>query len=135
TSEYEAWRKPGETIAWLTERDEPRYAFDPASISANFTPFDRDVGADDVEDRIIAPVPDKSQGLKLVFIRDTYAKAVAGLRDSGTVVAIGYSFNPHDRGSYQTLLDALHESRGRKLLVVAPDADTVVKAIRAGFPD
>ena len=135
TSEYEAWRKPGETIAWLTERDEPRHAFDPASISANFTPFDRDVGADDVEDRIIAPVPDKSQGLKQVFIRDTYTKAVAGLRDSGSVVAIGYSFNAHDRGSYQTLLDALRVSKGRRLLVVSPDADTVVKAIRLGFPD
>jgi len=135
TSEYEARCKPGETIAWLTERDEPRYAFDPSSISANFTPFDRDVGADDVEDRIIAPVPDKSQGLKQAFIRDTYTKAVAALRDSGTVVAIGYSFNAHDRGSYQTLLEALHVSKGRRLLVVSPDADTVVKAIRLGFPD
>jgi hypothetical protein len=135
TSEYEARRKPGETIAWLTERDEPRYAFDPSSISANFTPFDRDVGADDVEDRIIAPVPDKSQGLKQAFIRATYTKAVAVVRDSDIVVAIGYSFNAHDRRSYQTLLDALRESKGRRLLVVSPDADTVAQAIRRGFPD
>jgi hypothetical protein len=135
TSEYEPRRKPGESIAWLTERDEPRYAFDPSSISANFAPFQRDVGADDVEDRIIAPVPDKSQGLKQAFIRATYAKAVAVARESDTVVAIGYSFNAHDRGSYQTLLEALRASRGRRLLVVSPDADTVVKAIRPGFPD
>src|ERR1035441_2288997 len=135
TSEYEGRRKTGETIAWLTERDEPRYAFDPSSISANFTPFDRDVGADDVEDRIIAPVPDKSKGLKQVFIRDTYTKALAMVQDSDIVVVIGYSFNAHDRGSYQTLLDALRASKGRRLLVVSPDADTVVKAIRPGFPD
>ena len=135
TSEYEARRKPGESIAWLTERDEPRYAFDPSSISPNFAPFQRDVGADDVEERIIAPVPDKSQGLKQAFIRATYAKAVAVVRDSDTVVAIGYSFNAHDRGSYQVLLDALRTSKGRRLLVVSPDADTVVRAIRAGFPD
>ena len=98
TSEYEARRKPGEAIAWLTERDEPMYAFDPSSISANFTPFDRDVGADDVEDRIIAPVPDKSQGLKQVFIRDTYTKAVAIVRDSDPVVnVIILEFNSHQR--------------------------------------
>ena len=105
TSEFEARRKPGETIAWLTEREEPRYAFDPSSISANFAPFQRDVGADDVEERIIAPVPDKSQGLQQVFIRDTYTKALVMVRDSDIVVAIGYSFNAHDRGSYQTLLE------------------------------
>ena len=135
TSEYEARRKPGEAIAWLTERDEPRYAFDASSISANFAPFQRDVGADDVEDRIIAPVPDKSQGLQQAFIRASYAKAVAVVRDSDTVVAIGYSFNAHDRGSYQTLLEALRASKGRRLLVVSPDADSVARAIRAGFPD
>lgn len=135
TSEYEARRKPGETTAWLTERDEPRYAFDPSSISATFTPFHRDVGADDVEDRIIAPVPDKSQGLKQAFIRAIYGKAVDVVRDSDTVVTIGYSFNAHDRRSYQELLAALRTSKGRKLLVVSPDANTVARAIRAGFPD
>jgi hypothetical protein len=135
TSEYEARRKPGETIAWLTQRDEPRYGFDPSSISANFAPFDRDVGADDIEERIIAPVPDKSKGLKQGFIRATYTKALAMLRDSDIVVAVGYSFNAHDRGSYQTLLDAVRVSKGRKLLVVSPDADTVAKAIRLGFPN
>jgi hypothetical protein len=135
TSEFEARREPGETLAWLTERDEPRYAFDPSSISANFAPFDRDVGSDDAADRIIAPVPDKSQGLKEIFIRDTYTKALAIVRDSDAVVAIGYSFNAYDRASYQTLLDALCESRDRRMLVVSPDADTVAKAIRLGFPD
>lgn len=135
TSEYEARRKPGETIAWLTERDEPRYDFDPSSISANFTPFDRDVGADDVEDRIIAPIPDKSHGLKEAFIRDTYIKAEAVVRDSDTLISIGYSFNPHDRASYQRLLHALGDSRGRKLLVVSPDAGTIANAIRPGFPN
>jgi hypothetical protein len=92
------------------------------------------VGADDVEDRIIAPVPDKSQGLKQVFIRATYARAASIVRDSGTVVSIGYSFNSHDRGSYQTLLNAMCESEARRLLVVCPDADTVAQAVHLGFP-
>ena len=103
TSEYEQRRKPGDPIAWLTRRDSPLYAFDPSSISANFAPFHRDIGADDVEDRIIAPVPDKSKGLTEAFISDTYKRAEALVRNSDIVVAIGYSFNPHDRASYQRL--------------------------------
>lgn len=135
TSEYEARRKPGQDIAWLTERSEPRYSFDPSCISGNFAPFDRDVGSDDAADRIIAPVPDKSYDLEEPFIRDTYTKAVAMVRDSDAVVAIGYSFNAHDRASYQKLLDALCESKARRLLLVSPDAGTVARVIRLGFPD
>jgi hypothetical protein len=134
TSEYETRRKPGETMAWLAERDEPLYAFDPSSISANFAPFVRAVGADDVEDRIIAPVPDKSVGLKEAFIRDTYSKAEAVLRNSDTVVTIGYSFNQHDRASYQRLLSVYGESPGRKLVLVSPDAGIVAAAIQPTFP-
>lgn len=135
TSEYEARRNQGQATAMLTERDAPLYAFDPSSITGNFAPFDRDVGPDDADDRIIAPVPDKSQGLQQAFIRAIYTKARAVVRDSEVLVAIGYSFNHHDRGSYQTLLDALRVSTGRRLVVVSPDADIVARAIRAGFPD
>ncbi|MBI3279419.1 MAG: hypothetical protein HYZ57_06220 [Acidobacteria bacterium] len=134
TSACEIQRETGQAMAMLAQRDEPLYAFDPSSISGNFTPFDRDVGADDVEDRIIAPVPDKSQGLKEAFIRDTYSKAEAVLRNSDTVVTIGYSFNQHDRASYQRLLRAFGESLGRKLLLVSPDAGTIADAIRPAFP-
>jgi hypothetical protein len=122
-------------MAWLTERDAPQYAFDPSSISGNFAPFDRDVGAHDVEERIIAPIPDKSEGLKQVFIRDTYSKAEALLRASDMAVAIGYSFNRHDGGSYRRLLGALGQSPGRKMLVVSPDAGAIVKTIRPAHPN
>lgn len=122
-------------MAWLTERDEPLFEFDPSSISDNFRPFDRVVGADDVEDRIIAPVPHKAQGLKEAFIRDTYTKAEALVRGSDIVVAIGYSFNIHDRGSFQRLLRALGESKGRRLLVVSPDAGTIANTVNPDFPN
>lgn len=134
TSEYEPLREPGNAMPMLTERDEPLYAFDPSSISANFTPFVREAGSDDVEDRIIAPIPDKSGGLRDAFIGGTYAKAVALVRGSDSVVAIGYSFSPHDRTSFQPLLHALGESRSRRLLVVAPDAGDIADAIRPAFP-
>lgn len=135
TSEFETRREQGHAMAWLTERDEPLYAFDPSCISANFAPFKREVGGDDVGDRIIAPVRDKSHDLRQVFVRETYEKARALVRSSDTIVAIGYSFNDHDRASYQPLLQALGESTDRPLLVVSPDARTVANTIRVGFPD
>lgn len=118
----------------LKERDELLYALEPLSVSANFAPFHGQGGADDVHERIIAPVPDKSQGLKQKFVRDTYAKAEALLRASDIVVSIGYSFNAHDRASYERLLIEIAASHARKLLVVAPDAVTIVNALRPAFP-
>jgi hypothetical protein len=135
TSECEARREPGQAMAMVMERDKPLYAFAPASISDNFAPFLHDAREDDVEDRIIAPVPDKSTGLRQPFVRDTYTKAKAMVRASDTIVTIGYSFNPHDRASYEPLLRALSESTGRKLLVVSPDAAIIADALRAAFPN
>jgi hypothetical protein len=91
-------------------------------------------GPDNVDDRIIAPVPDKSDGLKQVFVRDTYAKALALVRSSGTLVSIGYSFNDHDCLSYERLLQALAESSDRRLVIACPDAHTIAKKLRSRFP-
>jgi hypothetical protein len=134
TSETEVRRKPGQSTPMLTPRDKPLFAFDASSISANFSPYQREPGSDDARDRVIAPIPDKSQGLSEAFVGGTYAKAEALVRESEIVVAIGYSFNHHDRASYQRLLCALHESSSRKLLVVSPDAYNVASALRPAFP-
>ena len=135
TSEYEARRERGEGVAWLTKRDEPLYSFDPRSIPANFRGFDAHVGTDDIESRIIAPIPDKSRDLEEPFIRGTNENAEAMVRASDKVVAIGYSFNHYDRASYQRLLHALGKSTGRRLVVVSPDAGTIANSIRPCFPD
>src|ERR1039458_4488091 len=128
-------RTPGHAMAMLSLRDEPLYIFDPHSISGNFAPWGRYPGSVDLKDRIIAPILDKSQGLKQKFICDTYSRAEAMVRDSDIVVAVGYSFNLHDRASYQRLLHAQGESTGRRLLVVSPDAAIVANAIRPDFPN
>jgi hypothetical protein len=127
----------GQTTAWMSLRNEPLYTFDPSDIAANFRSSFRGVnGGPDFNERIIAPVPNKSDGLKQQrFIRDTYAKAEAALRGSDIVVAIGYSFNSHDRASYRSLLTALGGTRDRKLLIVSPEAVTIAKAIRLEFPN
>jgi hypothetical protein len=132
TSESEIRRETGETMAWLKLRDQPLYSFDPDSVPGNFLPFERPFSATDARDQIVAPVPDKSHGLKHVFIKEMYTKAAAFIRTSEIVVAIGYSFSPHDRASYQTLLDVLAESERRKLVVVSPDAEKIVDALRIG---
>lgn len=121
-------------MAWLIKRDEPQYSFNASSISQNFSPFQHDSGADDVEDRIIAPVRDKSRRLQEIYIRDTYAKAEALVRNSDITVAVGYSFNPHDGASYQPILRASGQSIDRRLLVVSPDAGKIADAIRPNFP-
>jgi hypothetical protein len=92
-------------------------------------------GADDIEDRIIAPVPDKSAGLAQAFVRETYKKALDFLHDStGTIVSIGYSFNGHDGASYEPVLRALGETRDRRLVLVSPDAFQVARMLREQFP-
>jgi len=134
TSETELYQRPEDKRWWLSPRDRPLFKFDPSSISANFPPYQREPGTDDARDRVIAPVPDKSQGLSEAFIRATYAKAEGLLQESEIAVAIGYSFNQHDHSSYQPLLCALRRSHGRRMLVVAPDADSITTALRPSVP-
>ncbi|HEY7337211.1 MAG TPA: hypothetical protein VH639_20135 [Bryobacteraceae bacterium] len=116
-------------IAWLKIRDKPSFAFDPLSVT-NFAPFERAPGATDIREQIIAPVPNKSQDLKRAFIHEMYRHALTLLRDSDTIVAIGYSFNLHDRASYRPLLAPWAKSTGRKLVIVSPDADNAAKTVR-----
>lgn len=136
TSEFEKQRKSGDRIAWLTPREQPLYLFDPDSISSNFAPFRRvspTNGYEPIDSRVIAPIPDKAQGLKEAFMRETYHQALGLVRSSGTLVAIGYSFNDHDRTSYQPVLEALVDSRDRKLLVVSPDADKLRRKLEVQY--
>lgn len=134
TEEFALRREPGGAMSKLTEREKPLYQFDPASIVNNFSPFDGSPGFDLVEERIIAPVPDKAEGLNEKFIRAVYKSAGSTLEASKTVVAIGYSFNAHDRASYQPLLDSIRRPPGRQLVLVDPEAKQVVERLRTEFP-
>lgn len=121
----------------LVERELPRFILDPDSISSNFPGYERlppGLGYEPIEHRVVAPVPNKAKGLKHVFVTETYAKATNLVRSSGNLVAIGYSFNNHDRVSYHPILTALGESRGRKLLLVTPEADRVADRLMAEYP-
>ena len=137
TRGFEIRRDPRDHCAMLVERERPRFIFDPDSIPSNFPGYERlppGLGYEPIEHRVVAPVPNKAKGLKQMFVNESYAKATSLVRSSGNLVAVGYSFNSHDRVSYHPILTALGESRDRKLLLVTPEADRVVDRLMTEYP-
>jgi hypothetical protein len=136
TTEFEIQRKPSEALAWLTPLARPRYCFDPDSVSGCFSSYRRmmsNTGYVAIEERVIAPVPDKAESLKATFVREMYRKAIPLVRECESLVAVGYSFNPYDRISYSPVLDAVLAAK-KWLIVVAPDASNVIKRVAADYP-
>jgi hypothetical protein len=125
-------------VAQLVPRVEPRYAFDPDSISHCFPRYRRAMsptGRVPIEERVIAPVPDKSRGLKEAFIRQSYASALQLIHQRGCVIVIGYSFNQHDHASYAPLLDALTQTPDRMLVLVSPQARELANKVSMQYPE
>jgi hypothetical protein len=125
-------------IAELVHLEEPLYAFDPHSISHCFPRYGRVLsmtGHTHPDERVIAPIPDKSEDLKQAFIQKSYSVALPIVRQSGILVAVGYSFNPHDRVSYHRILQALGESSDRSLFVVSPEARNVRERLSKEYPN
>ena len=126
---------PSSKFDMLRLKDVPDFLFDPDTLGHCFHPFERvapGVTYTHVGDRVIAPVPNKAEGLKGAFIESVYRRAVDLVRGASQIVAIGYSFNPNDRASYARLLAP---AAGRRILVVAPDANSLVKRLRRDHPD
>ena len=126
-----------EANATLKERKEPRFLFDPGEITSCFHPYLRMSPNHDwipSRYRVVAPLPDKAEGLKAEFIREIYGRAKQILSSStAPLVAIGYGFSHHDSGSYGPLLEAL-ESGSASVLLVSPDAEHIRERISAKFP-
>lgn len=125
--------RPGSKFDMLKFKDVPDFLFDPDALGHCFHPFERvapNITYTHVADRVIAPVPNKAEGLKSAFIEVVYRQAVNLFRGASQIVAIGYSFNPNDRASYARLLPA---AAGRRILVVAPDAGSLVKRLRHDY--
>jgi hypothetical protein len=96
-------------------------SLNPDSISNVFSPYRRilpDHSYETPDRRVIAPVPNKGPDLQRAFVSEIFSKARSLVRESGTLVAVGYSFNNHDSASYAPILQALDASRERKLIVV-----------------
>lgn len=138
TSEFQRTRRLNERVGMLEEREEPMFSFDPHYIGKLFYPykgtFPYPNSDSRVPSRVIAPVPSKAEGLKKSFIVRVYVKALEMVRQSGTIVAIGYSFNPNDKQSYSEILEAASESGECKFLVVAPSAHEIVPRLKEEYP-
>lgn len=106
-----------------TPRDEPKFLFDPHSIGQCFAPFTSPTIVDGYrgpERRVLAPVPDKAEGLKGEFIASVYGRASEVLSTSSALVVVGYGFNPHDVSSFGPILSAA-ASRCLPVVLVSPD--------------
>lgn len=124
-------------VAELIRLEEPLYAFDPDSITNCFQGYGRlmsNTGRTHPGERVIAPIPDKSEDLKQAFIQKGYAAALPLIHKTGVLIAVGYSFNPYDRVSYHRILEALGKSTERTLFIVSPQAGEVAKRISSEYP-
>jgi hypothetical protein len=127
---------PGAGVAQLVRRPEPLYAFDADSISHCFPHYRRvmsPTGCVRTEERVIAPVPDKREGLKEAFICESYTKALQLVRQARSLIAVGYSFSPYDRASYDPVLQTLAHSGVGDLMIVSPQAGELARRLSTEY--
>lgn len=108
---------------------EPKFRFDPDKLGKCFYPFERILPSVPYifpPDRVIAPTPQKAEGLKDVFIKEMYKRAAEFLSTACQIIVIGYSFNQNDRASYAPLLAAV---ASKPVLLIAPDADFLIERL------
>ena len=126
--------RPGNEFDMLRRRNDPIFLFDPDALGHCFFPFEGISPGHSyahVAERAIAPVPDKAEGLNGEFIKAMYQRAKAAVRSADQFVVIGYSFNPHDRASYEALLAAAEELT---VVLVGPDASHLAPRMREVYP-
>ena len=127
--------EPGSQIKWLIGLDKPEYVFDPDSIVHRFSPFERvppGLLYQHLNERVIAPIPNKAEGLKGSFVKEVYKQAVELLCETDLFICIGYKFSQFDRSSCQPLLEAISRDSTR-VVVVAPDAEEIVSRLSTEF--
>lgn len=136
TSEFEII--PAQGMNLINPRKNPKFYFDPDSITSLFTPYRR-TGFDafayeETELRVIAPIPNKAVELKRQFVSGTYHQARKLLTGGSPLVAIGYDFNSHDKESYVPLLDAFSRNPSSKAVIVSPNAEDIRRRLSSQYP-
>lgn len=124
-------------VAMIKLKEQPEFIFDPDSITDLFHPYSRvlpKIGSyEPIEMRVIAPVPDKTEGLKNAFIEQIYSKAKELLNASEVLVVIGYNFSANDKSSYHPLLDHVSNNWNGKIVIVSPNAKDIEKRLRSEY--
>jgi hypothetical protein len=136
-SSYDLTGQPGGAIQWLARKGRPDYIFDPDAITCLFSPYRRTLpvlGYELPEHRVIAPVPDKAEGLQGEFVSEVHLRAAEILASARQVIAIGYRFNALDRNSYDQLLTALSRAPSPEAVLVSPDAESLKDRLSRDYP-
>ncbi len=125
-------------IRWIKPKPKEEYLFEPNAVSHLFFPWKRahrpPEGYDPIERRVIAPVPDKSEGLRRAFALEVRRRAAEMVEHAGRVIAVGYRFNSRDRASYAFLFEALTKRQNPVLQLVDPGAGAIVDRLKASWP-
>ncbi len=134
-STYYFEKQPEQDYPILKDYNEPKFLFDPDKLGHCFLPFERippGVTYTRPIERVIAPIPNKTEGLKGEFIEAVYRKAMEFLISAYQIIVIGYSFNPNDYASYAHLLGRMVE---KPVLLIAPDAWSIIKRLAYEYPN
>lgn len=115
----------------LVKPKEASFIFDPQTplFHPKYDSVSPKVTFENIENRIIAPVPDKTEGLKKDFINKMYSKAIELIINTDQIIVIGYNFSEHDKSSYDSLL----KEYNRKILIISPNADEIKNRLKDGY--
>lgn len=129
-------KEPSDHILWMTQRDKPKFLFDPHNLGHCFSPFSRalpSLGYRSPEQRVIVPVHDKSEALREEYVRIVFTRACELVRASEQVIAVGYRFAECDRSSFEPLLRIVRTNQ-TPLWIVTPDARDIANRLGKLYP-
>ncbi|MEP7008934.1 MAG: hypothetical protein ABJC13_01280 [Acidobacteriota bacterium] len=132
--------KPDQAGVRRMRLEMPQYILEPGSLGELFLPWSGQHKYEsgpiaEIEERVIAPVPEKTVGLKRDFIEIMRSRALELVRNSDSIVAIGFRFNPVDEESFRFLLSAIAERSDKALTVVSPSAMETTARLAKSYPD
>lgn len=138
TTEFDISKRAGTNLQEITRKKNPDYIFDPESIEHLFFPYEGTplsvFGHEPLEHRVIAPIPNKTEGLRQQFIKEIYDRAQELISETRKLIVIGYEFSPYDRKSYLPLIDKLATQNRAQAILVAPNAIHIERRLRSDFP-
>ena len=114
-------------------KEEPAFIFAPDSIANLFSPYASVYTKPEClpfEKRVIAPIPDKTEGLKNIFVNQMYSQARDLLNNTKLLVIIGYNFSVHDKSSYHNLLNNWEG----EILLISPNANELENRLTKEYP-
>jgi hypothetical protein len=111
----------------LVKPKEASFIFDPQTplFHPKYDSVSPKIAFENIENRIIVPIPDKTEGLKKDFISKMYSKALELMNNTNQIIVIGYNFSEHDKSSYDSLLNKYKY----KILIISPNAEEIKRRL------